>query len=163
MSIVAPLRRANRQYLQYMEEQLAVLGVRAIEGQILSYLKRQGSRHASDIASTFDLKPSSLKTVLDRMSESGLVKREVERGSRNSTLVHMTVRGNRLATLARAVIEAFDDTVLERVSPGDVEAFQRVLMAIDETAAAQVQLSSKEPTRSAATRGRRQSKSSRKR
>jgi DNA-binding MarR family transcriptional regulator len=100
---------------------------------VLAQLDMAGGRLGlSDLATTIVLSPSGLSKLLDRMEDSGLIRREPDPRDARSTFASITPRGRSLVKKARAshhafLQRAFGDALDER----DVADLTRIMRRID--------------------------------
>lgn len=78
----------------------------------------------------FGHRKSTLTSLLDRLEERGLIRRDVHPEDRRSFVVSLTPRGRKLATRVRAVTEEFEARVRDGVTAKDLEGFRRVMDSI---------------------------------
>jgi DNA-binding MarR family transcriptional regulator len=70
--------------------------------------------------------------VLDRLERRGLARREVNPDDRRSFLIILTPAGIKASAEVRAVVDGFEESVRRRISVTDLEAFFRVVDAVDQ-------------------------------
>ncbi|MEJ2863570.1 MarR family winged helix-turn-helix transcriptional regulator [Actinomycetospora flava] len=93
--------------------------------QALQALEDLGGAHVSRLAQALDVQPSTASRLSDRLSEAGLVTREMSPSNRRATLVELTPQGHQvLAAVARVRAEAYR-AVSERMDPDDRQALLR--------------------------------------
>ncbi len=131
LRFLSPLHKANRQASVYLEAQLVELGVLAVEAHLLAYVNAYGPCAVGELVRVFGLKRPTMTSMLDRLSERGLVKRDLHPEDRRSFLVRVTARGAKLGESARKQVERLEAEIGRRVSNADVAGFERVMQAID--------------------------------
>ena len=111
------------------------LGVTQAEAHVLSHLA--DGRHATiaEIHRVFGHKRSTLTSILDRLEARQLITRESSAEDRRSFVVGLTRQGRSLAAKVSAHLEALEADLRKRLSRTDLEAFDRVVAAMAETAA----------------------------
>src|SRR3954447_24922878 len=97
LRLLSPIHRASRQVGLYLESRCSELGVSTPEGHLLSYLASYSPCPVGEIGRVFNLKGSTLTSMLDRLEERGLVERRPNRDDRRSFLVDLAKPGERIA------------------------------------------------------------------
>lgn len=113
---------------------LADLGVGQAEAHVLAYLAREQRCSINTLHAHFGHKRSTLTSILDRLEQRGWVWREPHPTSRRSVLVSLTDEGRYVGERVAAELDALDEAVAARTGRGDIEAFTRVIRAIEEAA-----------------------------
>ena len=132
LSFLSPLHKASRQISMHLEAQTRELGLSSIEGHVLTYLRSYAPASIGELVRVFGIKQSTFTSVLDRLEESGLVRREINRDDRRSFLIHISDQGVELADRINRLLEILEDGIRERVSPRDVKGFHAVMRAVEE-------------------------------
>lgn len=132
LSFLSPLHKASRQISVYLEAQTRELGVSESEGHLLSYLRSYAPAPVGELVRVFGIKQSTLTSMLDRLEEAGLLRREVNPVDRRSFMVHISDGGLELAERVRQILETFEEKVREEVSSEAVEGFRAVMAAVEE-------------------------------
>ena len=132
LTFLSPLHKASRQISVYLEDRTSALGVTPTEGHILTYLRSYGPVTVGDLVRVFGLKQSTLTSMLDRLQEAGLLKRETNPDDRRSLLLRLSDRGADLARRLGRILETLEKDVRERVGARDVKGFHAVMGAVDE-------------------------------
>jgi DNA-binding MarR family transcriptional regulator len=127
---LSPLHKANRQTSVYLQGQLADLGVSAPEAHLLAYVGAYGPCAVGELVRVFGAKKPTMTSILDRLSERKLVKRELHPSDRRSFLVSATPKGVRLGEIARERVEQLEAEIAKHVTRRDVDGFERVIDAI---------------------------------
>ncbi len=128
--VVSPLHRALRQLSVHLDEGSRQLGMHGADAHLLAYVAHYGPCPVGELARVFGHKNSTLTSILDRQERDGLVVRSPNPEDRRSFLVTATGEGEARGRRARAMVEAFEQTVLDRVSKQDLQGFGRVLAAV---------------------------------
>lgn len=79
-------------------------------------------------------KRSTLTSILDRLVERRLITRKVAELDRRTFLIGLTPKGKKLAQRISHHLSDLERAVVRRVSPGDLEGFKRVVVALEEEA-----------------------------
>lgn len=132
LDFLSPLHKASRQITVHLEERTREEGVSPVEGHLLTYLRSYAPAPIGELVRVFGIKQSTFTSLLDRLEEAGLVRREVNPDDRRSFLIHLTADGEELAERINRSLLAFEDEIRERVGPRDVEGFHAVMEAIEE-------------------------------
>lgn len=132
LTFLSPLHKASRQISVYLAAQTRELGVSDSEGHLLSYLRSYAPAPVGELVKVFGLKQSTLTSMLDRLEEAGLVRREVNPGDRRSFMIHISDAGLELAERLSRILETFEEKVREQVSAEAVEGFRSVMAAVEE-------------------------------
>lgn len=100
---------------------------------VLAQLDMAGGRLGlSDLAATIVLSPSGLSKLLDRMEDSGLIRREPDPRDARSTFASITPRGRSLVKKARASHHAFLQRAFgDALDARDVADLTRIMRRID--------------------------------
>lgn len=132
LSFLSPLHKASRQISMYLEAQTGELGVSPVEGHILSYLGSYSPTPIGELVRVFGIKQSTFTSMLDRLEQTGLLRRELNPGDRRSFLIHITEEGRELADRLNRLLETFEAEIRKRASPRDVKGFHAVMTAVEE-------------------------------
>jgi len=138
LQFLSPLHKASRQLSVYLEGPSREPGMSSTEGHLLTYLRTYAPASIGELVRVFGIKQSTFTSLLDRLEQAGLIRREMNPDDRRSFLIHITDAGRKLADEADHVLERLEDDIRSRVSPRDVEGFHAVMRAIEEIT--QVQL-----------------------
>ena len=138
LEFLSPLHKASRQISMHMEAQTRELGVSSIEGHVLTYLRSYAPTTIGELVRVFGIKQSTFTSVLDRLEEDGLIRREINRDDRRSFLIHISDDGMKLAKRLNRLLEELEEQIRERVTSRDVKGFHAVMGAVEEIT--QVQL-----------------------
>jgi DNA-binding MarR family transcriptional regulator len=139
LKYLSPLHRATRQIGLWFEEHLPdMIGT---EGHMLTYLLPYGPCPVSDLVRVFGLKHSTMTSILDRLEKRGLIERTSNPSDRRSLLIGITRKGRTEATRVNALVEEIERAIDQRVSKRDLDAFRRVIKAVEEATEIQVRRS----------------------
>ncbi|HMI70991.1 MAG TPA: MarR family transcriptional regulator, partial [Solirubrobacteraceae bacterium] len=103
-SIVAALEAAVHRVLDHLAAELADLGLRQAEINVLAQLQPGAARPVGELVAATGQRPSTLTGVLDRLERKRLVRRRVNAADRRSFTIELTPTG---AAAAARVHEAF--------------------------------------------------------
>ncbi|NIP57472.1 MAG: MarR family transcriptional regulator [Gemmatimonadetes bacterium] len=132
LDFLSPLHKASRQISVYLEEDTRDLGVSPVEGHLLTYLRSYAPAPIAELVRVFGIKQSTFTSLLDRLEEGGLVRREVNPDDRRSFLIHVTDDGRELADRINERLLELEAAIRSQVDPGEVEGFRAVMEAIEE-------------------------------
>lgn len=130
LRFLSPIHRASRQIGISLARRMGALGLPAQEAHVLSYLRSYAPCPISELHRVLGLKRSTLTSMLDRLEERAIVRREPCTRDRRSFQLHLTDAGRSLADRVQEPLEELDGSILAEVSAGDVRGFERVLAAI---------------------------------
>jgi MarR family transcriptional regulator, organic hydroperoxide resistance regulator len=132
-SIVAGLEAAVHRVLDHLAADLADLGLRQAEINVLGQLRPGAARPVGELVAATGQRPSTLTGVLDRLERKRLVRRRVNAADRRSFTIELTTAGEAAAARVSAVFAALDDGVRAELPPAAAEGFHNVLDAIERT------------------------------
>jgi DNA-binding MarR family transcriptional regulator len=132
LSFLSPLHKASRQISMYLEARTGELGVSPSEGHILTYLRSYAPTPVGELVRVFGIKQSTFTGILDRLEQTGFIRRELNPEDRRSFLIHITDEGRDLAERINGLLEKLEEDILRRVSERDVKGFQAVMKAVEE-------------------------------
>lgn len=132
LTFLSPLHKASRQISMYLEAQTGELGVSPAEGHLLTYLGSYSPTPIGELVRVFGIKQSTFTSMLDRLEQNGLLRRELNPGDRRSFLIHITNEGRELAQRLNQLLENLEEEIRRRVSPRDVKGFHAVMAAVEE-------------------------------
>jgi MarR family transcriptional regulator, organic hydroperoxide resistance regulator len=132
-SIVAGLEAAVHRVLDHLTAELADLGLRQAEINVLAQLRPGAPRPVGELVAATGQRPSTLTGVLDRLERKRLVRRRVNAADRRSFTIELTAAGEAAAARVSAAFAALDDGVRADLPPAAAEGFHDVLDAIERT------------------------------
>jgi DNA-binding MarR family transcriptional regulator len=135
---LSPIHKATRQIGIHLSGRMADLGLAGSEGHLLSYLGSYAPVPISELARVFGLKKSTLTSMLDRLEERGLLRRELHPEDRRSFLVHLTRQGRGLAGKVRRCVDDLETEVRAGIRSEDLNGFRRVMESIAEVTQVEV-------------------------
>lgn len=125
------LTDASRLYVNYVERQLAQLGIHSGQGSLLSALDILGPWQPKELADfQGNVSPATISVMLGRMENRGLVRRipSEEGGKRNQ--ISLTEQGKAMADTLRSYMPQEADKVFAGLSQEELEAAGHVFRAI---------------------------------
>ncbi len=141
LRFISPLHKALRQISLHLEERTAQLGLTPGECHMLSFLFSYSPCAIAELIRVFGLKKSTLTSMLNRLTDRGLVVREVNHDDRRSFLIGLTSEGRKLARRVNRPVEEFEEQLASRMSHKDLEGFEAVMSAITDVTAVEVRSS----------------------
>jgi MarR family transcriptional regulator for hemolysin len=132
LDFLSPLHKASRQLSVYLETRIGEQGLSPAEGHLLSYLRGYGPAPVGELVRVFGMKQSTLTSMLDRLEQAGLVRRELNPDDRRSFLVHLSNEGAALTKRTNRILEKLEGAIRARVNARDVKGFQAVMRAVEE-------------------------------
>jgi MarR family transcriptional regulator, organic hydroperoxide resistance regulator len=130
-SIIAALEAAVHRVLDHLTAELADLGLRQAEINVLAQLEPGRPRPVGELVAATGQRPSTLTGILDRLERKRLVRRRVNAADRRSFTIELTAAGERAAARVHAAFTALDDRVRADLPPAAAEGFHRVLESIE--------------------------------
>ena len=133
LRLVPPIHRATHRiglYLANLREE----GLSQGEAHILALLASSGPSTIADLHRGLAHKRSTLTSILDRLVERGLIARTVGEQDRRTFVITPTAKGRGVATRVHRHLVDLEEAVSRRVTNGDVKAFLKVVLAVEEEA-----------------------------
>jgi DNA-binding MarR family transcriptional regulator len=130
LRILSPLHKATRQIEVFLGVRMNRLGIRGGDGHLLSYLYRYGPCRVGELKRVFGYRPSTLTSILDRLTGKGLLRRRLDPEDRRSFLVELTAHGRRVAEQVNRKVRALEGSVLKDISPDQMRGFKAVMQAV---------------------------------
>ena len=130
LKLLSPLHKATRQIGVHLESRFSEIGVGGTEAHLLTFLGSYAPCTINQLHRVFGLKRSTLTSILDRLEERELIRRELDTHDRRSVQVVPTAVGRRVARRLSSILEVFEKEIGDSLSPRDWEGFQAVMSAI---------------------------------
>jgi len=131
LEFLSPLHKASRQISMYLEAHTRGLGVSPLEGHLLTYLHKYAPARIGELVRVFGIKQSTLTSLLDRLEEDGLARRQPNPDDRRSFLVHLTRKGRELSRRLNRLLETLEADIRGQVRTPDVRGFRTVMAAVE--------------------------------
>jgi len=154
LQFLSPIHKSTRQITLYLDGFCRELEVSPREGHLLSYLRTYAPCPVGELMRVFGLKASTLTSMLERLEQRKLLRREVHPEDRRSFLVRLTPEGRAVAERLQRILESFERRVRERVGEREMEGFRSVLEAIAEVTQVRVRPDRAVPAASVSKRRR---------
>ena len=132
LRLILQIHRTTHQIGLYIER--SGLGLNQGEAHILAYLASAGDSTVGELHKAFAHKRSTLTSVLDRLAEHRLIRREVRSEDRRSFVVSLTPAGKALARKIHRHLATLEKAALRGAGPGKTKAFADVIGAVEEAA-----------------------------
>ena len=130
--LIPQIHRTTHQIGLYIER--SGLGVNQGEAHILAHLTPARDATVAELHKAFAHKRSTLTSVLDRLAERRLIRREVRSEDRRSFVVSLTPAGRAVARKIHRHLDALEKAALRAAGSGKRKAFLAVIAAIEEAA-----------------------------
>ena len=131
-SAILTLHRATHATLHRLTTQLADLDLPAADINVLANLADGAGRTVGALATATATKPSTLTSLLDRLTRRGYVVRETDLADRRSFVVVLTPEGLAAAKRAAEAIADLERQALAAMTPVERAGFHAVIDALTE-------------------------------
>jgi DNA-binding MarR family transcriptional regulator len=118
-------------YVDELREQQLTQG----EAHILALLAESSPLTVGDLHRGLAHKRSTLTSILDRLTERGLIARKVGESDRRTFVVTLTSGGRKLALRVSRHLTSLERQVRRQVNTSDIKGFQKVIAALEREAA----------------------------
>lgn len=118
------LFRAADQTLQ------AELGVSAVQQGALFVIGQAEPCHPSAIAKALDLNKSAVTTLLARLEDGGLIRRQADPKDGRAQLVHLTRKGRETISASVPLTKTANQRLLDGFSPEEIATIERFLTQV---------------------------------
>jgi DNA-binding MarR family transcriptional regulator len=133
LRLVPPIHRATHRIGLYLAD-LKRHGLSQGEAHILARLARSSPATVGELHADLAHKRSTLTSILDRLVERGLVTRQAGVVDRRTFVIDTTAKGRRVAVDVGRHLAALEAAVGDRVTATEINAFLKVLAAVEEEA-----------------------------
>jgi DNA-binding MarR family transcriptional regulator len=133
MSRVLIVQRATHQMAHTLEPTLTELRLSMGEAHVLAHLVRVGQCTVGDLVRDFGHKRSTVTSILNRLEERHLVRRDIHPEDRRSFILRLLPEGLPLGERVLAAMREFEKRVEQRVNARDLQGFDTVMKAIGES------------------------------
>ncbi len=134
LRLVPHIHRATHRIGLYLAD-LRNAGLSQGEAHILAQLATRNPSTIAELHRGLAHKRSTLTSILDRLTERGLVTRTVGTTDRRTFVIALTRRGDAVARRVLGHLTALERAVQARVTPADMTAFLKVAAALEVEAA----------------------------
>ena len=132
VSAILDLHRATHATLQTLTNLLADLDLPAADINVLANLADGAGRPVGALAAATATKPSTLTSLLDRLTRRGYLVRQSDPADRRSFVVLLTPDGLAVAKRAAEAIADLERQALVNVTPAQRAGFHAVIDALTE-------------------------------
>ena len=133
-SVILALHRATHATLHALTTALADLDLPAADIDVLAILADGAGRTVGALATATATRPSTLTSLLDRLTKRGYIARELDPADRRSFLISLTPAGRTVAEHAAAAIADLEREALPTVTQAQRAGFHTVIDALTEVA-----------------------------
>ena len=104
------------------------------EQQVITVLSenRHTPIYMKDVASELGISPSTLTTIVDKLVEKGLVKRDLDIDDRRKVQISLTQKGETIHEYLVKFRKKVLEPIFSRLSPEEIEALKSILQKIKE-------------------------------
>jgi DNA-binding MarR family transcriptional regulator len=131
-SAILALHRATHATLHALTARLADLDLPAADINVLANLADGTGRTVGALATATATKPSTLTSLLDRLTRRGYIVRESDTADRRSFVVRLTPAGQAAAARAAEAVADLEQQALATVTPEQLAGFHAVIDALTE-------------------------------
>jgi DNA-binding MarR family transcriptional regulator len=131
-SVILALHRATHATLHALTAALADLDLPAADIDVLAILADGAGRTVGALATATATRPSTLTSLLDRLTKRGYIARELDPADRRSFLISLTPAGRAVAEHAAAAIADLERQALATVTATQRAGFHVVIDALTE-------------------------------
>jgi DNA-binding MarR family transcriptional regulator len=130
--VILALHRATHATLHALTATLADLDLPAADINVLANLADGAGRTVGALATATATRPSTLTSLLDRLTRRGYIVREPDPADRRSSVVRLTPAGQAAAVRAAEAIAELERQSLATVTPQQRAGFHAVIDALTE-------------------------------
>jgi DNA-binding MarR family transcriptional regulator len=133
LQFIHPIQRATHRiglFVDKLTEQELTQG----EAHILALLAEFSPQTVAELHRGLAHKRSTLTSILDRLEHRNLITRQTGEPDRRTFVVSLTPTGRKLAGRVNRQFLDLEKRVRRKVRPGEIEAFERVLVAVESEA-----------------------------
>jgi DNA-binding MarR family transcriptional regulator len=131
--LIPPIHRATHRIGLYIGRAPG-LSVTQAEAHILAHLAGAGDSTIAQLHQAFAHKRSTLTSILDRLTERGLIVRESDARDRRTFRVRLTPRGAKAAKKVSVWLERLERAALARLTAAELRGFIKVVNTVQEVA-----------------------------
>ena len=131
-SVILALHRATHATLHALTTALADLDLPAADIDVLAILADGAGRTVGALATATATRPSTLTSLLDRLTKRGYIARELDPADRRSFLISLTPAGRAVAEHAAGAIADLERQALPTVTPAQRAGFHTVIDVLTE-------------------------------
>jgi DNA-binding MarR family transcriptional regulator len=134
MEILSGLQHATHTVGAWIEASLRDEAISPAEANILDFLSSNVDSTINHVHHHFGHRRSTLTNVIDRLEGRGLLVRLPNPESRRTVRLELSDQGRQVAGDVRELVRWLEGELWDRVTPDDMQGFERVLLAIEQVA-----------------------------
>ena len=131
-SAILALHRATHATLHALTARLVHLDLPAADINVLANLADGEVRTVGALADATATRPSTLTSLLDRLTKRGYIVREVDPADRRSFMISLTPAGRAAAQRAAEAVADLEQRALATVTPAQLAGFHALIDALTE-------------------------------
>ena len=112
------------------EQQFKVTRLSARQWYVLEHIREDNAWRFNDFAENYQIKPSTLTNIIERLERKGLVERVRSEGDRKAVYLHRTLRGNEIVAKHIEEDRVFFDRMLSPLTQIEKEQFIKLAKKI---------------------------------
>lgn len=101
-------------------------------GYVLLNIDPNKGTRATGIAPSLGMETTSLSRLLKNLEEKGQIERRPDPDDGRAVRIFLTEEGKQSRALARQIVNSFNETIRERISPKKLEAFFDVIESVNQ-------------------------------
>ena len=133
LRLIPPIHRATHRIGLYLAD-LREDGLSQGESHILALLATSAPATIADLHRGLAHKRSTLTSILDRLTERGLITREVGAADRRTFVITPTAKGVQMARRVHRHLIDLEEAIGRRVTADEVKGFMKVVSAVEDEA-----------------------------
>ena len=127
MSIHYSLMKAHTALNKKILSQAYEIGLSPGQPKILEYLVLHNGSDQKTIASSCEIEPATVGSILGRMENMGLIERKQCKGNRRSLFVYLTDKGRAAAMQMENIFISSDKQAVKNLTEKEIEELNRIL------------------------------------
>jgi DNA-binding MarR family transcriptional regulator len=133
LRLIPPIHRATHRIGLYLAD-LREDGLSQGESHILALLATSAPATIAELHRGLAHKRSTLTSILDRLTERGLITREVGAADRRTFVITPTAKGVQMARRVHRHLIDLEEAIGRRVTADEVKGFMKVVSAVEDEA-----------------------------
>jgi len=130
LRLVPHIHRATHRIGLYLAD-LRKFGLSQGEAHILAQLAAESPATITDLHRGLAHKRSTLTSILDRLVDRALIRRDVGASDRRTFVITPTAKGRRVARQVHRHLTDLERAIARRVTSDDLRAFLKVIAAVE--------------------------------
>lgn len=130
VEMLATIERAAHLIGAHLDHAAGTLGITQGEAHVLATVSRNGPTAIGTLHGEFGHKRSTLTSIVDRLEQRDLVRREINRRDRRSFVICLTPTGEQAAKQVTAVLDQLERALRATVTDHDIKGLQKVTEAL---------------------------------